>query len=79
MNASAAQPKTMTESELQDLGQRAFRGLGLSAEHAKDVVDVLVLADLFGLSTHGLSHVESYGERLNVNGISKTPNITVKK
>jgi ureidoglycolate dehydrogenase (NAD+) len=28
------------------------------------VVEVLVLADLFGLSTHGLSRIESYGERL---------------
>jgi ureidoglycolate dehydrogenase (NAD+) len=79
MSASANNPKAMSETQLHDLGLRAFRGLGLSAEHAKDVVDILVMADLFGLSTHGLSRVESYGERLNVNGISKTPNVTVKK
>ena len=67
------------ETELRDLGQRAFEGLGLTAGHAKDVVDVLVLADLFGLSTHGLSRIESYGERLDVGGIAKHPAITVER
>ena len=69
----------LSEAELRDLGQRAFEGLGLNAANAKDVVDVLVLADLFGLSTHGLSRVESYGERLDVGGIAKNPAIAVER
>jgi LDH2 family malate/lactate/ureidoglycolate dehydrogenase len=69
----------LSEAELRDLGQRAFEGLGLNAANAKDVVDVLVLADLFGLSTHGLSRVESYGERLDVGGIAKNPAIATER
>ena len=77
MNTNIHQP--ISEAELRNLGHRAFQGLGLSAEDAADVVEVLVLADLFGLATHGLSRVESYGERLTVGGIAKSPAIQVER
>lgn len=67
-----------TEPELTALAIRAFEGLGLTQPDAADVVRVLVMADLFGLSTHGLSRVESYGERLLVKGINPRPNIRVE-
>jgi ureidoglycolate dehydrogenase (NAD+) len=67
-----------TESELTELATRAFQGLGLTQTDAADVVRVLVLADLFGLSTHGLSRVESYGDRLMVQGIRARPAISVE-
>ncbi len=79
MNAHIDASPGMSEDELQTLGRRAFQGLGLSAKDARDVVEVLVLADLFGLSTHGLSRIESYGERLEVGGIASSPNITVER
>jgi ureidoglycolate dehydrogenase (NAD+) len=69
----------LSEAELTQLGIRAFKGLGLSDKDAADVCRILVMADLFGLSTHGLSRVESYGERLLVNGINPRPNITVER
>jgi LDH2 family malate/lactate/ureidoglycolate dehydrogenase len=78
MNAPAEDKTLFTEDELNDLGSRAFQGLGLPAADAADVVRVLVLADLFGLSTHGLSRIESYGERLQVGGINARPRITVE-
>ena len=56
--------------EVRHLGRLAFQGLGLTAKAAEQVANVLVLADLFGLTTHGLSRVESYGERLESGGIS---------
>ena len=65
-------------AELTELACRAFEGLGLTRTDAADVVKVLVLADLFGLSTHGLSRIESYGERLLVQGIRARPTITVQ-
>lgn len=65
------------EAQLTELGIRAFEGLGLPHQDAVDVVRILVLADLFGLSTHGLSRIESYGERLQVRGINARPNIQV--
>ena len=70
---------SIAEAELQLLGQRAFEALGLPSENARDVVQVLLLADLFGLSTHGLGRIESYGERLDVAGIAKTPRITTER
>ncbi|CAG9167007.1 Ldh family oxidoreductase [Cupriavidus respiraculi] len=66
-----------TEAALLDLGTRAFQGLGLPPDDAADVARILVLADLFGLHTHGLSRAESYGERLNSGGINATPDIVV--
>ncbi len=79
MNARTDTRPRIAESELQSLGERAFRGLGLTAADASDVVRVLVLADLFGLSTHGLSRIESYGERLDLGGITKTPSIRIER
>ncbi len=64
------EPFTLPVGEISKLGCRAFEGLGLSTASAEKVVSVLVQADLFGLTTHGLSRIESYGERLESGGIS---------
>ena len=69
----------ISDSELTDLGIKAFCNQGLSLDDATEVVKVLVMADLFGLSTHGMSRVESYGERLSIRGINPTPQIKVEK
>lgn len=79
MNVRTETRHRIPEHELHTLGLRAFQGLGLNAKNADDVVKVLLLADLFGLSTHGLSRIESYGERLDVGGIAKNPDITVER
>ncbi len=72
-------PNLLSETELTTLGVKAFQGLGLTQKDAEDVCRILVMADLFGLSTHGMSRVESYGERLLVKGINPRPNITVER
>lgn len=77
MAATAGSNSLVPETELRALGVRAFEGLGLPRQDAVDVVDILVLADLFGLSTHGLSRIESYGERLQVGGINRQARIRV--
>lgn len=77
MAATAGSNSLVPETELRALGVRAFEGLGLPRQDAVDVVDILVLADLFGLSTHGLSRIESYGERLLVGGINRQARIRV--
>lgn len=79
MNARIAAVPPLSEAELLDLGARAFQGLGLRPDDAAQVARVLVMADLFGLTTHGLSRIESYGERLGVGGIKAQPRITVEK
>ena len=79
MNARIDTIPPLSEAELLQLGARAFQGLGLSAHDARQVARILVMADLFGLTTHGLSRIESYGERLDVGGIAPAPRITVQK
>lgn len=69
----------ISESDLRDLGKRAFQNLGLSEKDVEAVVDILLMADLFGLSTHGFSRIESYGARLKVGGINPWPNITIEQ
>ncbi len=79
MSSQKQDPILIAEEELTQLGARAFESLGLPAQDAADVVQVLVLADLFGLSTHGLSRIESYGERLQVGGINPRARIQVER
>lgn len=69
----------ISESELRSLGRRAFQSLGVNDKDVEDLVDILVMADLFGLSTHGLSRIESYGDRLKIGGINPRPNIKVER
>ena len=69
----------ISETELTHLGIEAFCHLGLPREDATVVVKILVMADLFGLSTHGMSRLESYGERLQIGGINPSPKITVER
>ncbi len=77
MAVTTGSKAVLPETELRELGVRAFESLGLPRQDATDVVEVLVLADLFGLSTHGLSRIESYGERLEVGGINPQARIRV--
>ncbi|MDO8719316.1 MAG: Ldh family oxidoreductase [Polaromonas sp.] len=79
MNNRANDPIRVPESELTQMGVKAFQGLGLSLADAQDVCRILVMADLFGLSTHGLSRVESYGERLLIKGINPDAKIKVER
>lgn len=79
MNTRTDTQVSLSEAELTALGTQAFQGLGLPLKDAEEVCRVLVLADLFGLSTHGMSRVESYGERLQLKGINPRPNITLER
>lgn len=79
MNARIDAVPALSEQELLDLGARAFQGLGLPAADARTVARILVTADLFGLTTHGLSRIESYGERIAVGGIQAHPRIRVER
>ena len=69
----------MTEGELQALAAAALAGLGLPRADAQDCARILVLGDLFGVHTHGVSRIESYGERLDLGGIAARPDIRVER
>ena len=69
----------MTEAELEALATRALRGLGVDPAQAEDTARILVLGDLFGHHTHGVSRLESYGERLLLGGIKADAAIRVER
>jgi ureidoglycolate dehydrogenase (NAD+) len=69
----------MNAEALQALAARAFTGLGVRARDAEDTARILVLGDLFGHATHGVSRIESYGERLEIGGINRAPLIRVEE
>lgn len=79
MSSSQSAHVKMTEQALTELGMRAFAGLGVPPEHATDACQVMLLADLFGISTHGFSRIESYGERLQLKGISAVANLSFER
>ncbi|MBK8321830.1 MAG: Ldh family oxidoreductase [Betaproteobacteria bacterium] len=67
------------EAELTSLATSALEGLGLAPRDAADSARILVLADLFGLHTHGVSRVASYGERVDLGGICAGAQVRVEK
>jgi len=68
----------MKAEELEKLTADALVGLGVSREDAANAARILVLGDLFGHHTHGVSRMESYGERLAIGGIRAKANIRVE-
>jgi LDH2 family malate/lactate/ureidoglycolate dehydrogenase len=76
---SAPATVRLAEAELLELATRALRGHGLAEADAADAARVLVLADLFGVTTHGVMRVASYGERLDSGGIKARPAIAVER
>ncbi|MCJ2058497.1 Ldh family oxidoreductase [Methylobacterium sp. J-048] len=68
----------LSEAELGALATRSLIGLGLDPKDAADTAGILVLAEMFGLGTHGVGRIESYGERLDIAGINPRPSITVE-
>lgn len=69
----------VTENELHDLATRALVGLGLAPTDAADAARILVLGDLFGVHTHGVSRLESYGERLAAGGIDAKAEVKLER
>src|SRR5690606_19495124 len=59
----------IAEDKLLTLATRALIGGGMAEGDAAPVARILVLADLFGLRTHGVSRVAQYLERVRVGGI----------
>jgi ureidoglycolate dehydrogenase (NAD+) len=68
----------MTEGELTALATRALQGSGVCEADARAAARILVLGDLFGHHTHGVSRLESYCDRLAIGGIDARAAIGVE-
>jgi len=69
----------IAEEPLRALAARALEARGVPPEDALDCARILVLGDLLGLSTHGVSRIESYVERICLGGIAARPSIHVER
>ncbi|OYW54726.1 MAG: hypothetical protein B7Z30_13755 [Rhizobiales bacterium 12-68-15] len=67
------------EEDLSLLATQALVSGGMRAEDAQRVARVLVLADLFGLRTHGVSRVAQYLDRVRVGGIDAQAEVATSR
>ena len=71
--------ETLREEELLALAAGTLQGLGMRSEDAKDAARILVMGDLFGVHTHGVSRLESYAERIKGGGTKARPEIRIER
>jgi LDH2 family malate/lactate/ureidoglycolate dehydrogenase len=69
----------IAEAELQRLATRALAAGGMREAEAATAAGVLVLADLFGLRTHGISRVAQYLDRVKLGGIDARADVTTTR
>lgn len=76
---AAIAPIRLSRDELAALAVRALTAQGMPEPDAIDAAEILVLADLFGVSTHGVDRIPVYSERLRIGGIKALPGIAVER
>ncbi len=67
----------VTESALRSFTQNIFLAMGCNAEHAALATDVLLLADLRGIDSHGVARLTGYIRLWEKHRINPTPNIQI--
>jgi LDH2 family malate/lactate/ureidoglycolate dehydrogenase len=67
----------ITEQSLRAFTQNIFLAMGCSMEHAKLSADVLVLADLRGIDSHGVARLIGYVRLWEKGRINPKPNISI--
>jgi LDH2 family malate/lactate/ureidoglycolate dehydrogenase len=50
--------------KLVDFMETALEAMGVPAEDARIIADVLITADLWGITSHGVAHLKMYHERM---------------
>lgn len=66
----------ITEAVLMTLATSALTALGMPRDEASDAARILVYADMFGIHTHGVERILSYGNRLKIGGINAHAAVT---
>jgi LDH2 family malate/lactate/ureidoglycolate dehydrogenase len=70
---------TVPAGELNAVAVDALRTSGVPAEDAAEIARVLVLADLFGIRTHGVQRIPQYLDRARLGGIDPAAEVTVDR
>lgn len=61
--------KVFSVEELTRFCRDAFRGFGFTEEEANEITDVLILADLYGIRSHGTQRLVRYHKQIGVGSI----------
>jgi L-2-hydroxycarboxylate dehydrogenase (NAD+) len=64
-------------AEGRDFMSRAFVAAGLPQADAGEVADLMLMADLRGIDSHGIVRLTGYIKRILAGGVNRTPNIHV--
>jgi LDH2 family malate/lactate/ureidoglycolate dehydrogenase len=75
--ASSEQTARMPATRLQEFAARAFQAVGIPADDAATVADLMVQADLSGSDGHGIFRLPQYVRRIRAGGINLKPDIRV--
>jgi L-2-hydroxycarboxylate dehydrogenase (NAD+) len=62
---------------LHEFGSRVFQHFGIPQPDADQAADILVLADLRGIDSHGIARLRSYVSMLTIGRINPTPSIRI--
>lgn len=68
----------VSRADLTDLAECAFRATGVAPQDARAAAKGLVLAEMMGITTHGIRRVSSYAKRLRSGGIDPHAQISVE-
>jgi LDH2 family malate/lactate/ureidoglycolate dehydrogenase len=69
----------LKRDELTALVIDVLRSAGLDREAAEAAAEILVLADLFGISTHGVDRLPSYTDRMRTGGVDPAAAIGIDR
>jgi len=69
----------LPEPQLLELAGRALAAGGMRDDEAQKTARVLVLADMFGVRTHGISRIPQYLDRVKIGGINVRADIAVAR
>jgi LDH2 family malate/lactate/ureidoglycolate dehydrogenase len=75
---SPAEKEKMFEGPLMQLATNAIASHGVPQPIAEDCAEILVMAEMMGLTTHGVGRILSYGERLAIGGIDPLASFKVE-
>lgn len=77
-DAATAEYQLSTEQKLKDFVSAVLEKLGVAAQHARVVGDVLVAADLRGIESHGVARLDSYYvSRIRSGKLNAKPNYEI--
>ena len=60
----------ISEKELRAFMERAYKKEGFEAEEARQIADVLMQADLFGIESHGAQRMMYYHQNIKKGSIN---------